>query len=264
MSVPMNSDCRKIRHMILQASHDSGHGHIPTSFSVVEMIYSVYQVMRHRPSEPDWPERDLFILSKGHASLGYYSVLACLGYLPPEELKSFGAYRSRLGCHADRLKVPGVEASTGSLGHGIGLAVGMALGAKMRHSDQQVYVLVGDGEANEGSVWEAAMVAADQKLDNLTLLYDNNRSQTRCLQIPNPAERFAAFGWQAQEVPGHDLEALTTALQTPSDRPRALICQTRKGYGAQTLVDEMFAWHRRSPNAAELEQLMEEVNAQAV
>ncbi len=260
----MNTDCLKIREHILKASADSGHGHIPTCFSVVEMLYSVYAHMRHRPQEPLWPERDLFILSKGHAALGLYAVLAHFGYFSPAELKTFGAYRSRLGCHPDRTKVPGAEASTGSLGHGIGIAVGMALAEKIKQSQRQVYTLIGDGEANEGSVWEALMVATDQHLHNLTVLYDNNRSQIRCLQIPNPGERLAAFGCQVLEVDGHDLVALEQVLKTPVEGVKAIVCHTVKGQGCASISADMFAWHRRSPNPAELEQLLEELHASAI
>src|SRR3974377_363992 len=123
----MTPACREIRKNILRASRASGHGHIPTTFSVVEMLCAVYETMKYDPANPHWPERDIFILSKGHAALGFYAVLAYYGYLKTEELSTFGAFQSRLGCHPDRLKVPGVEVSTGSLGHGIGIAVGMAL-----------------------------------------------------------------------------------------------------------------------------------------
>ena len=190
----MNELCRKIRSEILTISHKSGHGHIPTSFSIVEMLCAVYQTMRHDPKRPDMPDRDLFVLSKGHASLGFYCVLAGHDYFDFEDVYAFGAFDSKFGCHPDRTKVPGAEASTGSLGHGIGLAVGMALAAKIAGTSRQVYTLIGDGESNEGTVWEAIMVATNLKLDNLTVLYDHNHSQGRCLPIPNPAERFRAFG----------------------------------------------------------------------
>ena len=186
----MNELCRKIRSEILTISHKSGHGHIPTSFSIVEMLCAVYQTMRHDPKRPDMPDRDLFVLSKGHASLGFYCVLAGHGYFDFEDVYAFGAFDSKFGCHPDRTKVPGAEASTGSLGHGIGLAVGMALAAKIAGTPRRVYTLIGDGESNEGTVWEAIMVATNLKLDNLTVLYDHNHSQGRCLPIPNPAERF--------------------------------------------------------------------------
>ena len=194
MIIPLQSTmtpfCREIRKNILHASKASGHGHIPTCFSVIEMLCAVYETMKHDPAKPEWPERDVFILSKGHAALGFYAVLAHYGYLKVDELKTYGAFKSRLGCHPDRLKVPGVEASTGSLGHGIGIAVGMALAFRLQDSSRRVFTLIGDGESNEGSVWEAVMVAVNLQLNNLTILLDSNQSQVRSLPIPNPAERF--------------------------------------------------------------------------
>lgn len=260
----MNPECHAIRQHILTYSHLSGQGHIPTSFSIVEMLYAVYQTMRFQPANPQWAERDIFVLSKGHASLGHYSVLAHFGYFEPAELQTFGAFQSRLGCHADRLKAPGVEVSTGSLGHGIGVATGMALGIQLHKQSRKVYTLIGDGESNEGTVWEAVMVATDQKLSNLTLLYDHNRSQIRCLQIPNPAERFRAFGCDVFEVNGHDVAQIQAALKAPQQQVKVIVCNTVKGYGCPSLTQDMFAWHRRSPKADELQQLMEELNATAV
>jgi transketolase len=260
----MRPESRAIRELILRSSLASGHGHVPSSFSVVELILAVYTVMRHDPSNPAWPQRDLFLLSKGHAAFGYYSVLAHLGYFGPEQVATTGNYGSPLGCHPDRLKVPGVEASCGSLGHGIGLAVGMALGIRLRSEKRSVYVLVGDGEANEGSFWEAVMVASEQRLSNLTILYDHNNSQSRCLQIRNPAERLSAFGCMAHEVSGHDIAAITEALKYPADNVKAIVGHTVKGYGCPTLVNNVYAWHRRSPNEEELRILLEELNAQAI
>lgn len=257
----MNATCQKIRADILSIAHSSGHGHIPTCFSVVESLYAIYQTMRHRPLEPDWSERDLFVLSKGHAALGHYCTLAAFGYFPVEEVAAFGAFGARFGCHADRFKVPGIEASTGSLGHGIGIAVGMALACKIRHSMRRVITLVGDGESNEGTVWESIMVAVDQGLSQLTVVYDHNKSQRRCLQIPNPAERFRAFGCEVSEVDGHDVEKLSQALSRTTARPHVIVADTIKGFGCQTLCDEVFAWHRRSPDAQTLAQLMEELHA---
>lgn len=260
----MSPQAARIRADILRISQISGHGHIPTCFSVVEALLATYSVMRHDPAQPQWDGRDLFILSKGHAALGHYCTLAALGYFDIAEVDDFGRYESRFGCHADRLKVPGIEVSTGSLGHGIGVAVGMALAAKTTGSDRRVFVLVGDGEANEGTVWEAAMVAADRGLDNLCVIYDHNRSQGRCLQITNPAERWSSFGFDTTEVDGHDMDALIAALGRRSDQPRAVIARTVKGYGCKTLVDDVFAWHRRSPDEALLAQLMEELHAGTV
>lgn len=260
----MDALCRKIRAEILNVSNKSGHGHIPTSFSIVEMLCAVYQTMRHDPKRPDDPARDIFVLSKGHASLGFYCALAGHGYFDFKDVEAFGAFDSRFGCHPDRTKVPGVEASTGSLGHGIGLAVGMALAARIAGSPRKVYTLIGDGESNEGTVWEAIMVATNLKLDNFTVLYDNNSSQERCLPIPNPRERFAAFGCDAIEVDGHDLAGLKRALAKPSDRPKVLICNTVKGYGCKTLSDNVYEWHRRAPKPDELNKLLGELDARAV
>jgi transketolase len=255
----MSPSALAIRQAILRIAHQSGHGHIPTCFSVVEMLLAVYEIMRHDPANPAWPERDLFVLSKGHAALAHYCTLAQLGYFPMEDVVSFGAFRSSFGCHADRFKVPGVEVSTGSLGHGIGVAVGMALALKIDRSPRRVFVLVGDGESNEGTVWEALMVAAHQKLDNLAVLSDDNGSQIRCLPVERPAAKFAAFGCDTVEVDGHDEEAIRQALAAPRSNVRAVVCHTRKGYGCKTLCEEMFAWHRRSPTSEELDQLMEEL-----
>lgn len=260
----MTPACHEIRRKILRASRASGNGHIPTSFSIVEMISAVYETMRHDPQRPAWEERDIFILSKGHASLGFYCVLSQFGYIPDEELKTFGAFESRLGCHPDRHKVPGVEVSTGSLGHGIAVAVGMALAFKLHDSSRKVYTLIGDGEANEGSVWEALMVATHLKLDNLTVLYDNNQSQVRSLPIPNPRERLAAFGCETVQVRGHDLVALKGALTLKQGNVKAVVCDTVKGFPCDTLVKNVFEWHRKAPDEPNFKLLMGELDAQAV
>jgi transketolase len=252
--------CKEIRRSILRASRTSGHGHIPTCFSIIEMLCAVYDTMKHDPARPDWPERDIFILSKGHGAMGYFAVLAHYGYFPVAELNTFGAFQSRLGCHADRHKVPGVEVSTGSLGHGIGVAVGMALAFRLQDSARRVFTLIGDGESNEGSVWEAVMVASHLKLANLTILYDANRSQVRSLPIPNPAERFTAFGCDTIEADGHDLEALKAALARPAATVKVVVAHTTKGHGCPTMVSNIFEWHRKSPSLEQLEQFMGELD----
>jgi transketolase len=260
----MNAVCKKIRQDILACSHASGHGHMPTSFSIVEAIYAAYGCMRHDPRRPDWPERDLFVLSKGHASLGYYCTLAALGYFEVADVRTFGAFESRFGCHPDRTKVPGVEVSTGSLGHGIGVAVGMALAQKIAGSQRRVITLVGDGESNEGTVWEAVAVASHLRLPNLAVIYDDNQSQGRCLPIPNPAERFRSFGCDVRETAGHDVEALKTALTAPGDNVRVVVAHTVKGHGCRTLVEKVYEWHRRSPKADEVQMLLAELDEKTV
>ncbi len=257
----MNSVCKDIRRQMLLVAKESGHGHIPTCFSIVEILWALYSVLRHNPDNPSWTERDLFILSKGHGALAYYLVLAKLGYFSPEQINTLGGFHSDFGCHADRFKIPGVEASTGSLGHGIGLAVGMALALKIDQSRRRVVTLIGDGEANEGSVWEALLVASNLVLPNMTVVYDDNRSHARGLQIINPAEKFHAFGCEVTEVDGHDLDALRAALQYCGERTHAIIAHTQKGYGCRTFMNNPYEWHRRSPDEAEYRKLLEELNA---
>lgn len=256
----MHPSCKKIRRDILASSRASGHGHIPTSFSVVEMLYATYDGMKHDPARPDWDQRDLFVLSKGHAALGFYCVLANAGYFPVDEVKKFGAFMSSYGCHPDRHKVAGVEVSTGSLGHGIGVAAGMALGLKIAGSPRRVYTLIGDGESNEGSVWEAVMIAVHQKLANLTILVDLNDSQVRSLPVRNVAERLRAFGCEVFDVNGHDVDRLKSAIHAKSDTVKAVVANTIKGYGCPTLEDNIFEWHRKSPDDAQLAQLMVELD----
>lgn len=252
--------CRDIRKNILQISKKTGHGHIPSCFSVVEILYALYQSMRHDPKDPGWDKRDIFILSKAHASLAYYCVLAACRYFDISRVDTFGGFESSFGCHPDRLKVPGVEASTGSLGHGIGLAVGAALAMKIKKEPgRRVFTLIGDGESNEGSVWEAVMVAANLKLDNLTIIYDDNRSHGRGLQIPNPGARLRSFGLRVREVNGHNVAALKKAISDKSKGVRAIVARTCKGYGCRTFVKNHYEWHRRSPSEEEYAQLLKEL-----
>ena len=251
----MNSVCKDVRKDILKISGASEHGHIPACFSIVEILYAIYDTINRD---------DIFILSKGHAALAHYCVLARFGYFGIDEVYSFGAFMSNFGCHADRLKVPGIEASTGALGHGIGIAVGMALGLRIKKSSRRVFVLIGDGESNEGSVWEAIMVAANLSLSNLTIIYDDNRSHSRGLQIPNPFERFKAFGCETVKVNGHDVEALSTEMEKGNTTIKVIVADTKKGFGCKTLVDNQYAWHRRSPNDDELAVLMKELDETAI
>jgi transketolase len=260
----MNKQCLNIRKDILKIAYASGHGHIPTCFSVVEILWAIYECIKHDPEHPRWEGRDIFILSKGHASLAHYCVLAAQGYFPPKDVHSFGSFLSDFGCHADRLKVPGIEASTGSLGHGIGLATGVALALKLKKSSRRVFTVIGDGEANEGSVWEAVLVADSLRLNNLTIVYDNNMSHPRGLQIMEPEKKFRAFGCKVSEVNGHDIEALKMAYSSESDRVHAIIAHTIKGCGCCDLVENHYAWHRRSPTQNELTQMLEELDAAAI
>ncbi len=256
--------CKEIRGEILKIAEVSGHGHIPTSFSIVEILYTIYDTIKHDPNNPSWEGRDIFILSKGHGALAHYCMLARFGYFNIEEVYSFGKYLSDFGGHADRLKVPGVEASSGSLGHGIGIAVGVAIALTLKKTGRRVFVLIGDGESNEGSVWEATMVAVNLKLDNLTIIYDNNLSHRRGLQIYNPAERFEAFGCEVMEINGHDVDSLRKEISQKGNQVRVIVANTQKGFGCPTFVGNHYEWHRKSPNSDELELLMKELDAEAV
>ncbi len=260
----MTPECREIRKDILKISKASGHGHIPTCFSIVETLYAVYGFMNHKPDNPNWEDRDIFILSKGHGALAHYCVLARLGYFDINRVYAFGSFMSDFGCHADRQKVPGIEVSTGSLGHGIAVAAGIALACKIRKSTRRVYTLVGDGEANEGSVWEAVLVAVNRQLDNLTIIYDDNRSHARGLQIHTPAEHFRGFGCDVVDTPGHDLVLLADALRKPAKGVKVIAARTEKGHGCSTLIQNQYGWHRRSPSDEEFNNLMKELDEKTV
>jgi transketolase len=235
-----------------------GEGHIPSAFSVLDILWVLYDaVLRHDPSDPQWPGRDRFVLSKGHAALGLYAVLARQGYFAESELMGFGGYASRLGGHPCRLKVPGAECSTGSLGHGLPMAAGMALGFSMQGLDNRVFALIGDGEANEGSIWEAALVASHRRLTNLRLIVDHNHSTDRALDLGDLRLKFEAFGFRAVEIDGHDHAAIAEALSFPCpDRPVAVIAATIKGKGCPDMENNP-AWHHRAPSAAELPAILE-------
>lgn len=260
----MDNICREIRKNILKISHKSGHGHIPTCFSVIESIYSLYNKMKHNPACPEWCERDVFVLSKGHAALAQYCVMANFGYFPLQEIYSFGSFGSKFGCHADRLKLAGVEFSTGSLGHGIGLAVGVALGMKMRQENRNVFTLIGDGEANEGTVWEAILVAEKLQLNNLTVIYDNNMSHSRGLQIKNPVSKFASFGCCVSEVNGHNLAELESSFFTKTENIHVVVANTVKGCGLRAMIDNPYEWHRRAPNEIEMFAFLEELDEKTI
>jgi transketolase len=199
--------------------------HDSSSFSTLDVLHVLYEdVLRVDPERPDWPGRDRFILSKGHGPVGYYAVLARKGFFPPEELPRFMEWDGILGSHPDRLQVPGVEASTGSLGHGLPMAVGVAYALRARGlDDQRVFVLTGDAELNEGSNWEAILHAGARRLDNLTLIVVDNRSST--VALGDIAAKIAAFGWDARAVDGRDHDELREALSRRSDVPTAVVAR---------------------------------------
>jgi len=229
----------RIREHIVEICAGPEGGHLGGSLSMVEVLTALYfAVMDVDPARPDHPDRDIFLLSKGHGAVGLYAALAERGYFDPAELATFGTHGSRLMGHPVT-SVPGVEAATGSLGHGLALGAGRALAARLDGRARRVFVLLGDGELQEGSVWEAAMGAAALRLDNLVAVVDRNRLQlggpTEAICPLEPlADRWTAFGWSVREAPGHDIAALVEALSgVPWEpgRPGVLVAHTTKGEG---------------------------------
>ncbi|MGW5876132.1 transketolase [Nocardiopsis terrae] len=229
----------RVRERVLDMGATPNGAHIGGSLSCADILTVLYRdVLRVRPDEPRWPDRDRFVLSKGHASAALYAVLAETGFLAEEELSTYGAYGSRLAGHPLR-RLPGVEFPTGSLGHGLSLAAGAALAARRTGGRARAFALLGDGELQEGSVWEAVMFAAHQRLDNLVAIVDRNGLQITgstedCVGLEPLAERWSSFGWEVVQVDGHDTEALRTHLtapRAPGGRPLVLLAETVKGRG---------------------------------
>jgi transketolase len=245
---------RHLRRLIVRGLEGGGRGHVGSSMSLVEILRVLYDdVMRYRPAEPKWPDRDRMILSKGHGCLALYAVLADKGFIAAETLDTFCRRDSILGGHPEAAKVPGVEASTGSLGHGLSFGIGVALALRIRRSDARVFVVMGDGEINEGAVWEAAMCAGKHGLSRLTAIIDYNKIQsagfTRDIQDLEPLlDKWRAFGFATTEVEGHDVRALRWVLRDvplQADRPTAIICHTVKGKGIAFAENDP-SWHHKS------------------
>jgi transketolase len=240
-------------------------GHVGSAFSCIDVLRVLYDdVLRFDPTNPRWPARDRCILSKGHGCLALYALLADKGFFPLEELDRFCAADSILGGHPDANKVPGVEASTGALGHGLSIGLGMALHLRMAKSSSRVFVILGDGECNEGSIWEAAMCAGKHRLSHLTAIVDYNKHQaygaTRKVQDLEPfADKWRAFGFAVREVDGHDIEELrSTLLDLPIDpnKPTAIIAHTIKGKGAAFAENNMKWHHKNKVTDQEVESLL--------
>jgi len=234
-----------MRRHILRMIHASGTaGHYGGSLSCVEVLACLFfRHMRHRPADPHWPDRDRFVLSKGHAAPALYAALAEAGYFPLEHLDRYKAFGSILQGHPDMLLTPGVEMSTGSLGQGLSAALGMALALRLDGRDSRVYALLGDGELDEGSVWEAAMAAAHHRVSHLTAILDRNLLQVTgpteaSMRLEPVAAKWQAFGWEVFPVDGHDPAAILPALRAAGevrDRPSILIARTVKGKGIPSL-----------------------------
>lgn len=265
---------RRGRLLVIESVARAGAGHVGGPLSAMDLLIALYfRVLRIRPDEPDWPERDRFILSKGHSAIGLYTAMALRGYFPVEELATFDSAGSRLQGHPDMTRLPGLDASTGSLGQGLSVAVGIAMGARRRGLDAHSWVLLGDGELQEGQVWEAIPVAAKYGLGNLTAIVDRNGMQQYGWPLrPEEEHRgdrrdpwaesrvrdaFEAFGWRALEIDGHDFEAILGACADAQgantrDVPTVILAETVKGRGF-SLAAGASDWHSRVATADEIE-----------
>jgi transketolase len=261
---------RQIRRNIIKMLGQAGSGHTGGSLSASDIAACLYfWEMNIDPAKPDWTERDRFVLSKGHAAPVLYAVLAEKGFFPTDNLTQLRKLGSPLQGHPDMRKVPGVEASTGSLGQGISWAVGMALAGKMDKQTYRVYTLLGDGEIEEGMVWEAAMAAAHYKLDNLMAFVDHNGLQIdgRVQEVMSPLpipDKFRAFGWEVLEIDGHDHKQIMEALnfaRTVKGKPTAVIAHTIKGKGCSFMEDRV-EWHGVAPKPDEVEKALTELGGE--
>jgi len=263
----MEAVAKKLRRHIIMMTGKAGSGHPGGSLSSVEIITSLYfNLLRHNPKDPHWLDRDRFILSKGHAAPLLYAVLAECGYFPVEELLTLRQLGSNLQGHCDCTVTPGVEMTAGSLGQGLSFAVGVALAGRLDSQAYKVYVLLGDGECDEGQVWEAAMAAAHHKLDNLIAIVDNNGLQidgwNRDVMNLDPFnKKWQAFGWQVIEVDGHDLTQLLNAFnqaKSVKGQPTVIIAHTVKGKGV-SFMENNPDFHGKAPNAAEVQLALKEL-----
>lgn len=257
-----------IRKKLLETIYHAQFGHTGGSLSITDILTVLYyKVMKVDPNKKDWDERDRYVQSKGHAIEAYWATLADKGFFPEEELKTFTQYNSRLIGHPNN-EVPGVEMNTGALGHGLPIAVGMALAAKLDGKSHRVFALMGDGEQAEGSIWEAAMSAANYKLDNLIGIIDRNKLQItdgteNVMKLDSLSDKWTSFGWNVLEVDGHDVNELTKVLiNTPKNgKPTLIIAKTTKGKGVSFMEDRV-EWHHKVPTEEEFEQAMKELNEQ--
>jgi transketolase len=247
----MSEVINKMKRNILTVSANAREGHIPSAFSILDILWVLYdRILR--------PE-DKFILSKGHGCLALYAVLLEKGIITQSDFDSFCSLGGILGGHPDMNKIMGVEASTGSLGHGLPIATGIAMARKITRETGHVYCLVGDGECNEGSIWESLMIVSHHNLTNLTCIVDYNRSTDKALKIDNLSAKFQSFGWAVCQFGGHDHELLERFLFTPAPiNPNVIIMGTIKGKGIQRMENNP-AWHHRSPTKEELEEMLREL-----
>lgn len=266
----LQAAARRLRRLIVEIVHHSGSGHIGAALSQLDLLVALYwRYLRIDPARPDAPERDRFVLSKGHGGLGLAAVLAERGFFPMAELRHFGETGQALGMHMDHRRVPGVEASTGSLGHGLGIAAGLALGCRMQGIANRTWCLLSDGECYEGSTWEAALSAAHWGLSNLVALVDRNRltmdgPTEREARLEPLADKWTAFGWHVIACDGHDYAALGAACEAAmahAEGPSVIIAETIKGKGVDFMENEP-RWHYGSIDSAKFEAALASIDRQ--
>jgi transketolase len=253
----------KLRKSIVDMVVRSGEGHIPSSFSIVDLVATLYKsVLRIDKHNPDYPERDYFVLSKGHGSAALFAVLHDEGLLSNHDIESYSSWGGILGGHADATKVPFVEASTGSLGHGLPIATGIALGLKIKNKANRVFAIIGDGESQEGTTWEAALVAVNRGLNNLCVIVDWNESGMQLNPIDDLPAKWIAFGWDTRVIDGHNPQELIDALKDftsdSAKTPTAIVAKTIKGYGV-SFIEGHGAWHHKIPSESELQAIYKEL-----
>jgi transketolase len=261
----------QIRYQTLMMTHRAKSSHIGTNFSTAELLAELYgRALRVDPTRPEWPERDRFILSKGHGCAALYAVLAERGFFPLDWLDDFYQNGARLAGHITHAGVPGVEVSTGSLGHGLSIATGMALAAKRDKRAYRTFALLSDGECDEGSTWEPILFAPQHRLDNLIAIVDYNKIQSlgsvkEVIDLEPFADKWRAFGWSVREIDGHDLNEVKQAFANipyQTERPSCIIAHTVKGKGVSFMEDELL-WHYRTPQGEEFEAALAELEASA-
>lgn len=258
---------KRVRIHALNMTSRGGSSHIGAAFSIADLLAVLYgTVMRHRPTEPRWSERDRFILSKGHAGAAVYAVLAESGYFPIDDLRGHYQDGSRLSGHVSHRGIAGVELSTGSLGHGLGVGAGMAKALKIAGNPARVFVILSDGECDEGTIWEAALFAQHHKLDNLVAIVDYNKIQSlaavaETLALEPFRGKWEAFNWKVRECDGHDHAAITTAFNSLPDKPDSptvVIAHTTKGKGV-SFMENTVLWHYRTARGEEFQRALEEL-----
>ena len=259
---------RDMRVDIIRMIEAAGNGHPGGSLSIIDILTVLYwKFLKHDPKKPDWAERDRFILSKGHACPALYAVMAKRGYFPHDELLTLRKLGSPLQGHPDRMRLPGIEFSTGSLGQGLSVGVGMAIAAKMDKKNWKTYVVLGDGEMQEGQCWEAFMSAPKWKLDNLVMILDHNNGQIdgpvdQVMNIEPLADKLRAFNWDVQCIDGHDLDAVEKALanaQKAGGKPHAIVAKTIKGKGV-SFMENNIAWHGNAPKKEDADKAVKEIH----